>query len=407
MGQGRDAVPRALVIGGSVGGLFAACLLRAIGWDAAVFEKTAGDLSGRGAGLGLSNELFQVMRRVGAEISPSTGVPVSSLLWLDRGGAEVRRVPRPWLTGSWSRIYRPLRAAVPDAIVFPGRALERVEQEGSAVIAHFADGGRETGDLLVACDGVHSTVRRQFLPEVQPRYAGYIAWRGVIEESELSSAEHALLSDCIVFAFPEGEMSLSMPIPGRDDDVRPGHRRYYFIWYRPADEARMRGLMTDEAGRDHEFAIPPSLIRREAITAMRADARTLLPPVVAGIVACAAQPLLQAITDLEVPRMVFGRAALIGDAAFIARPHVAAGITKAALDAVSLADSLAAAPHDIDGALARFEGERRSFGQALVDYSRKLGAASLAPEGERDPEQVMRSYGAPHLLRDGDRTALA
>ena len=60
-------VPRALVIGGSVGGLFAACLLREIGWDVAVFEKSAGDLSGRGAGLGLSSELFAVMRRAGVE----------------------------------------------------------------------------------------------------------------------------------------------------------------------------------------------------------------------------------------------------------------------------------------------------------------------------------------------------
>lgn len=397
---------RALVIGGSVGGLFAALLFREIGWDVAVYEKTAGDLSGRGAGLGLSNELFQVLRRVGAEISPSTGVPVASLLWLDRAGAERCRIARPWLTGAWSRIYRPLRAAVPDAIVFPGRALERVETGDDRVVAHFADGGRETADLLVAADGVHSTVRRQFLPEIQPRYAGYIAWRGVIEESELSPAEHALLSDCIVFCFPEGEMSLSMPIPGRDDDVRPGHRRYYFIWYRPADVARLGALMRDESGREHELAIPPPLIRPEAVAAMRADAQAVLPPIVAGIIARAAQPLLQAVTDLEVPRMVFGRTALIGDAAFIARPHVAAGVTKAALDAVSLAEALADAPNDIAGALARFEGERRSFGQALVDYSRRLGAASLAPEATRDPERVMRDYGAPHLLRDGDQRAL-
>jgi 2-polyprenyl-6-methoxyphenol hydroxylase-like FAD-dependent oxidoreductase len=400
-------MPRALVIGGSVGGLFAACLFREIGWDVAVFEKSPGDLSGRGAGLGLSNELFGVLRRAGAEISPSTGVPVSSLLWLARDGGETRRIARPWLTGAWSRIYRSLRDAVPDGIVKAGRTFERVDETGAGVVAHFADGGRETGDLLVGADGVYSTVRRQFLPGTEQLYAGYVAWRGVIEESELTAAEHALLSQCIVFAFPPGEMSLSMPIPGRDDDVRPGHRRYYFIWYRPAGEAQLRALMTDASGREHGSAIPPPLIRPDAIAAMRADAAALLPPVVAGVVARAAQPLLQAITDLEVPRMVWGRAALIGDAAFIARPHVAAGITKAALDIVTLAEAVAERPRDISGALARFEGERRSFGQALVDYSRMLGAASLAAEGVRDPPDVMRRYGAPHLLRDSDRSALA
>jgi len=189
--------------------------------------------------------------------------------------------------------------------------------------------------------------------------------------------------------------------------VRLGHRRYYFIWYRPADREQLRGLMTDEAARRNELSLPPNLIRPEAIAAMHADAQSVLPPVIARIVARAAHPLLQAVTDLEVPRMVIGRAALMGDAAFIARPHVAAGVTKAALDALALAEALAAAPGDIDAGLARFERERLAFGHSLVEYSRALGAASLAPETTRDPEQVMRTYGAPHLLRDGNRSALS
>ena len=94
-------MPRALVIGGSVGGLFAACLLREIGWDVAVFEKSAGDLSGRGAGLGLSSELFAVMRRAGVEMNPAIGVPCTWLLQLDRSGAVRSRIERPWTAGIW------------------------------------------------------------------------------------------------------------------------------------------------------------------------------------------------------------------------------------------------------------------------------------------------------------------
>ena len=402
-------MPRALVIGGSVGGLFAACLLREIGWDVAVFEKSAGDLSGRGAGLGLSSELFAVMRRAGAEMNPAIGVPCTWLLRLDRGGAVLSRIERRWTAGIWSRVYQPLRAAVPDAIIFPGRAIERVTQDGARVVAHFAGGGTEAGDLLVACDGALSTVRRQFLPEVEPRYAGYVAWRCLVEEQLLSADAHAVLSDALAYSFPPGEMSLSMPIPGRGDDVRPGHRGYYVIWYRPARGDQLRDLMTDQSGRDHgqdhKLAIPPPLIRADVIAAMRRDAVALLPPMVADVMARTEQPLLQAITDLEAPRLVFGRVALLGDAAFVARPHVAAGITKAALDAAALAEELGASPGDISGALARYEAKRLTFGRALVEYSRKLGAASLAPDGIRDPERVMREYGAPHLVHDVERPA--
>jgi 2-polyprenyl-6-methoxyphenol hydroxylase-like FAD-dependent oxidoreductase len=400
-------VPRALVIGGSVGGLFAACLLRKIGWDVVVFEKSAGDLSGRGAGLGLSSELFAVMRRAGAEMNPAIGVPCNWLLQLDRNGAVVSRIERPWTAGIWSRVYKALRAAVPDAIISPGCAIERVKQDGARVVAHFAGGGAEKGDLLVACDGALSTVRRQFLSEVEPRYAGYIAWRFLIEEQSLSSNAHALLSDALTYTFPPGEMSLSMPIPGRGDDVRPGHRSYYVIWYRPVHPDQLQDLMTDQSGRDHGLAIPPPLIRSDVITAMRRNAMTLLPPTIADVITRVDQPLLQAITDLETPCMVFGRVALLGDAAFVARPHVAAGITKAALDAAVLAEELGATPGDISGALERYETKRLAFGRALVDYSRKLGADSLAPDGIRDPGRVMREYGAPHLVHDVERTAHA
>lgn len=243
-----------------------------------------------------------------------------------------------------------------------------------------------------------------FLSEVRPRYAGYIAWRCLVEEHLLSSDAHALLSDALAYSFPPGEMSLSMPIPGRGDDVRPGHRSYYVIWYRLVSPDHLRDLMTDQSGRDHNLAIPPPLIRADVIAAMRRDAMTLLPPVIADVIARADEPLLQAITDLETPRMTFGRVALLGDAAFVARPHVAAGITKAALDAAVLAGELEASPDDIPSALARYEVKRLTFGQALVDYSRKLGAASLEPEEIRDPERVMREYGAPHLVHDVERS---
>jgi 2-polyprenyl-6-methoxyphenol hydroxylase-like FAD-dependent oxidoreductase len=397
---------RALVIGGSLGGLFAAALLRAKGWDVAVFEKTTGDLAGRGAGLGLSAELFAALRRVGARVGRDTCVPISQLIWLERDGTVAHTLKRPWLVGAWSRIYRPLRATVPDQVVQPGRCLERVEQDGRRVVAIFADGGREEGDLLVAADGIHSTVRRQFLPAIEPRYAGYVAWRGVVEEKDLDRDAHALLGDRMAFTFPDGEMTLSTPIPGQDDDVRGGHRRYYYIWYRPAEPgARLDDLLTDAAGRHHGYALPPPLIRPEHIAAMKRDARALLPGALAGIVERTSQPLLQAVTDLEVPQLVFGRAALMGDASFIARPHVAAGITKAAYDAISLADALAD-ESDIDRALQRYERERREFGAALVAYSRSLGAASLAPARTREPERVMRDYGAPHLLHDPDPAAI-
>jgi 2-polyprenyl-6-methoxyphenol hydroxylase-like FAD-dependent oxidoreductase len=73
--------------------------------------------------------------------------------------------------------------------------------------------------------------------------------------------------------------------------------------------------------------------------------------------------------------MVFGRAAILGDAAFVARPHVGAGVTKAALDAFCLADAIMAAGGDLDAALARYDRERCRFGEWIVGRGRDLGAS--------------------------------
>jgi 2-polyprenyl-6-methoxyphenol hydroxylase-like FAD-dependent oxidoreductase len=232
-----------------------------------------------------------------------------------------------------------------------------------------------------------------------------VAWRGVVDENDVPAAIRDSIGGSYMFGLPVGEMMLAYPVPGRDDDVRPGHRSYNFVWYRPVDfNATLPQLATDADGHCHGVAIPPPLIRREVLAEMRADARRLLAPQICAIVERTPQPFFQAIFDLESPRMVVGRVALLGDAAFVARPHVGMGVTKAALDAQCLADSIAGAKGDLNAALERYDRERRAFGMRVVARSRRLGAyieAQLKPPAERTaaeteqrPEVVMREIGA-------------
>src|SRR3979409_2684617 len=105
---------KALIIGGSVGGLFAAHLLRKIGWDVVVFERAAADLAGRGAAIGFTEELIDVLRRIGVRLDLSLGITLRSFRALDREGTVIAEVFRRPITGAWSHVYRQLRAALPD-----------------------------------------------------------------------------------------------------------------------------------------------------------------------------------------------------------------------------------------------------------------------------------------------------
>ncbi len=405
--------PTAIVIGGSIGGLFAASLLRAQGWNAIVYERSRGDLSGRGAGVGITRELLDAMGRIGLPFDPSIGVSVRSYVWLGADGTVRHEHPRPMVASAWSSVYRPLRNAFPEADYRTGMSLARIEETADGVTAIFEDGSRASGDLLVAADGNLSTARAQYQPDATPRYAGYVAWRGVVSEGDVPEATRAAVSEHLAFSFHEGELMLTMIVPGADDDVRPGHRRYYFIWYRPTEnEAALADLHTDADGKNHGLSIPPPLIRPELQAEVRAAARAQFAPEVSAVVGAVPQLLLQAITDLETPRLVFGRTALIGDAAFIARPHVAAGITKAALNAEALAVAVGDGTGDLDAALATYAAQASDFGKAMVGHARALGSYvgsgpdSPPPPPEharyRDPVNVMLDYGAPSLLHDAD-----
>jgi 2-polyprenyl-6-methoxyphenol hydroxylase-like FAD-dependent oxidoreductase len=382
-----ERLRRALVIGGSISGLFAALALSRRGWGVEIFERVEGELAGRGAGIIAQPQLRAVFRAVGLDPDVELGVEVSRRRMLDRSGRVISETECPQTLTSWDRLYRMLRDAVPAERYHRGMGLERVEQDARGVTAHLVGGASATGDVLIGADGLRSSVRQQFLPDLAPLYAGYVAWRALIVEAAIPAPIHRGMFDYMVFALPPGEQILGYPVSGANDDLRPGHRRYNLVWYRPADEAtELPDLLTDSAGTVHEISIPPPLIRAGVIGAMRAAAARLVPPQFQEIVRLAAQPFLQPIYDLEAPHIAFGRVAILGDAAFVARPHVAAGVVKAAEDALALAAALEGGA-EVEPALCQYEEKRIAVGRRIIERARHLGAylqAELRSAKERD-----------------------
>ena len=385
---------RALVIGGSISGLLAAHLLRHAGWDAIVFERNADNLTGRGAGISTQPQFAEILRSIDIAFDDSMGIRVDKLICLDQAGNTVLREPTVRTMSAWSRLYRALLARLPAEKYRLGMQFERVEQNSDGVTAIFTDGSREQGDMLVGADGIRSSVREQFLPRVQPNYAGYVAWRAMIDESDIPQKIHAEVFNLYTFCFPEGELFLGYPVPGRNNETSIGRRSYNIVWYRPTDAATaLVDLCTDTGGRRHGMAIAPPLIRPDVIAGIKVTARERVAPQVAEIFARCLQPFFQPIYDLESPQIVFGRVSLLGDAAFVARPHVGAGVTKAALDAQSLADALRMNGENVEAGLARYQREQLSFGHALVALSREEGAylsAQLKPREQRKGEELHR-----------------
>jgi 2-polyprenyl-6-methoxyphenol hydroxylase-like FAD-dependent oxidoreductase len=374
---------RAIVIGGSMSGLLCALLLRRAGWSVDIYERVDSELSGRGAGIVAQQKLIERLRRLGLETS-ALGVQITTRKILDRQGRLTEEFHCPQVLTAWERVYRLLRDALPPERYHRGRGFVGFETGAKSVVARFSDGETIEADLLVGADGTRSTVRQQALPAAVPLYAGYCAWRALIPESALPADVHHELFDYMSFTLPPGEQLLGYPVAGPDNDLRPGHRRYNVVWYRPADETtKLQWLLTDERGTTHAISIPPPLIRREAIAEMRAAAERLAGPQFQKIVRLMDEPILQPIYDLESPHMAFGRVAILGDAAFVARPHVAAGVSKAADDAAALVEALTAEP-DVAAALRRFEAARLDENHRIIERARHLGAYLQATQTQEE-----------------------
>lgn len=370
-------------------GLLSGLLLRRAGWDVDIYERVESELSGRGAGIVAQAELIERLRKLGLP-TDALGVKITTRKILDAQGRLTHEYECPQVLTAWERVYRLLRDAFPPERYHRGRGLAGFTQSAEKVTAHFSDGENIAANLLVGADGLRSTVRQQCAPEIVPLYAGYSAWRALIAESAFPPDVHRDLFEYMTFTLPPGEQFLGYPVAGPDNDLRPGHRRYNVVWYRPADEkTKLPWLLTDERGHTHSISIPPPLIRRAAIAEMRADAERLLGPQFRQVVKMIDEPILQPIYDLESPRMAFGRVAIIGDAAFVARPHVAAGVSKAADDAAALAEALTA-EGDAARSLARFEAARLNENFRIIERARHLGAFLQATRTEAEQARAGR-----------------
>jgi 2-polyprenyl-6-methoxyphenol hydroxylase-like FAD-dependent oxidoreductase len=382
-----------LVVGGSLGGLFVANILLRQGHDVTLLEKTVGSLDGRGAGIVTHDALAEALHTAGVTVDETLGVLVTKRVTLGADGQSLGEMELPQVLTSWSRLYHMLKENFPSERYLQGKTVKSVTQDANAVQVLCEDGSKYDGELLIASDGIRSAVRAQVAPQIQPEYAGYIAWRGVCDEACLSGNTLETLFNRFGFCLPNGEQMLGYPVAGSGNDTRPGKRRYNFVWYRPASEhEELVSLLTDDDGHHYPTGIPPLKVSWKHIAHMRKVAREILAPQYAEILEKTAAPFLQAIYDVRSEQIVFGRIALMGDAAFVGRPHVGMGVTKAGDEAIVIAKHIAA--HGATpAALNAYSEERLELGQQVVARAQYLGRYMQAQgsKGNRDNEKLKRN----------------
>src|SRR5579864_2170916 len=202
---------RAIVIGGSLAGLFAGLLLRSR-FAVDIYERADAELAGRGAGIATHALLWEALDAARIAWRDGLGIEVETRRFFERDGRLSLEYPYRQTVTAWDRLYNMLRGAFPAAHYHGSKELVAVEERAGSVIARFADGSAAEGDLLIGADGLRSKVRAQFLPGMNPVYVGYAAWRALVPEEAIPPGLHAEAFAHMAFCLPPGEHMLGYPV---------------------------------------------------------------------------------------------------------------------------------------------------------------------------------------------------
>ncbi|KAL6245907.1 hypothetical protein RBB50_007060 [Rhinocladiella similis] len=367
-----------IVVGGSLAGLMTSIPLKRLGHKVTILERSPVPLlhdQGAGVVAGGETQAFYHKHDLSKR---AIAVTSQARFYLDRAGNIVDREDYQQRMTSWDLLYYLGRAnfdgvesdylerSLPRSdgggrVSYEyGRLVTDVREAGDQVEVTYKNTRKEESgngdddgkpktmlaDFLIAADGPSSHLRRMLLGDqaAERKYAGYVAFRGTVPETELSESAAAVFVERFTFFHAAGTQALSYAIPGKSGNLAKGQRLVNWVWYWNVDEEseEYKELMTDTDGNLHRFTLPTGgKMQPHVWDRQIARARELLAPQFAEIVANTKMPFVQAITDVEPPargtkmgKLLNGKALIVGDALAGFRPHTAASTSQAAFHAL-------------------------------------------------------------------------
>ncbi|HLO50169.1 MAG TPA: FAD-dependent urate hydroxylase HpxO [Kamptonema sp.] len=338
-----------VIIGAGIGGLTAGIALRQAGYEVEIYDRVK-ELRPAGAGISLWSNGVKVLNRLGlGEKMAAIGGIMNKMQYRSLTGELLNDIDlQPLIEEVGQRPYPVARADLQKMLLeaYEGEVKLNskcigVEESENSVTAIFENGHRATGDLVIAADGIHSTLRKYVLgEEIHPQYGGYINWNGLVEASENLAPKNTW----VVYVGEHKRASL-MPVAGN---------KLYFFFDVPLPKgtpSKPENYRAELAEHFQGWAQPvQTLIER--IDPMKTS-----------------RPEINDVGPLD--RFVRGRVALLGDSVHATCPDLGQGGCQAMEDGLVLTQYLLTTNLGVEYALKRYEAERKERANAVVVKARK------------------------------------
>ncbi|KAJ5915841.1 FAD binding domain protein [Penicillium verhagenii] len=355
----------AIIIGGSVAGLLQGLQLKRQGANVIVLEQDpSSDRHSHESGVSIGPTVVKLLQQYDATGRPAA-IPARYMSAAWRLRPRVGSVTWKHNMSNWGCLYLILRAnfdgmaseTVPqppaprptDGVVeyHAGRKATEVSynSEKDIMTVNYVDSvtgahGTVSASIVIAADGVHSTIRKIMQVPTRKDYAGYIGWRGTVPERLLSKETVEYFSNRLNFTFLKGTYFISYLIPTEAGNVDPGQRLVNWVWYFvvPENSAEMDAIFTDVDGKLHPNTVPHGKIKPKIWSEQIARYISQMTAPLAEIVTKTPRPFVTKVGEAEAAAASFydGRLVLVGDAFTGFRSHLGMASEQAARHCLQL-----------------------------------------------------------------------
>lgn len=388
-----------IIGGGSIAGCSAAILLKRLGAEVIVLERSLRPHEGRGAGIVLPDAFIKTcidLNLLDVDI-PRLRVLRRSFFVKDKSNSRIgkkiwEQFPFSVSALNWGDIYQNLLKRVPTDAYHTGEAVSRIHLVANTCKVETSQGNHYQADLLIAADGIDSLIRKQIYPQVSAQYVNYIAWRGITDNPAF--VDQAMFDENIpYYVFPKGHLLLYC-IPSANYQ-HSGKKLLNWVMYENRRESSLENLLINNKGVHHSVSLPPGSLTLQHIEHLHQFSEESLPNEISSIICQTDKPFLQAVFDLQVTNYVKDKICFIGDAASVLRPHSASGTIKALQDSIQLARNFEKyQTNNLVAALDEWNQTQLATAQEQVLLSKTMGEALVTnpPNWENMNENLMDEW---------------
>lgn len=367
-----------IVIGGSIAGCTSAILLRRLGANVIILERSAG-LIGQGSGITLPEIVVKQCIALDLFDSNISRLNISGRSFI-RKNDHIERSSEPFwqqpirgMALNWADVYQNLRKRISPEFYHTNTEVCRIEPMSGGYHLETTTGITYQADLVIAADGVDSIARTCLLPDVHPEYAGYIAWRGILDEQIL--AQQTIFDEHVpYYVFPNGHLLLYR-IPALDFQ-RTGRTLLNWVMYEHRHELPLNNFLIDNHGKQHTRSLPAGSLTERHIQYLRELSERVLGTEIRNLIVQTPQPFIQAVFDFQLPVYPSDHIIFVGDAASTLRPHTASGVFKALTNGIELSKLIESNPDkNLSEHVAMWKEAQQALLSADVQKAKSMGDA--------------------------------